>query len=377
MARPHLALVAALFVACRGEPAPVLREEPPAQHHPDAAAGSVTLPVALERDGRVVTEPARRASVSDVVNSPCEVVPGVDGSAQVATTVLARIVSWHVAPGDTVRAGDAIVTLDAPAVAEERTAFARAEVDLRDLEHRVHEESEMLRQGATSARSARESQTSLSRAQAALAAARRALSVAQASERGAGGTFTLRAPIAGTVTAREGVRGSVIEPSTELVTLVDLRALRIAARLPEQSLDVPVGATASVSLRGHAGTLSARLTWREPVIARDTRTRLVHLSLEGDTQGISPGETGTARIERASTEGVAVPASAVFREGDRARVFVREAEGRYAPREVVTGRESGGVVEIVSGLRAGESVVVRGTFLVAAEHARHSGDETR
>lgn len=376
MARSYAAFAAALIVACHGEPAPVLREEPAQQRHESTPAGSVTLPVALERDGRVVTDAARRASVSDVVTSPCEVVPGVDSSAQVATTVLARIVSWHVSPGDTVRAGDAIVTLDAPAVAEERTAFARAEVDLRDLEHRVREEAEMLRQGATSARSARESQTSLARAQAALAAARRALSVAQASERGAGGTFTLRAPIAGTVTAREGVRGAVVEPPTVLATLVDLRSLRVAARLPEQSLDVPVGATAAVSLRGHAGTLSSRVVWREPVIARDTRTRLVHLALEGDTQAISPGETGTARIERASTEGVAVPASAVFREGDRARVFVRESEGRYAPREVVTGRESGGVVEIVSGLRAGEPVVVRGTFLVAAEHARHSSEET-
>ncbi len=367
-----LALVVAL--ACRKEPAPVLRAEPTAAPRPAAPAGLVTLPSALERDGRVVCEPARRAAVRDVVSSPCEVVPGVDASADVATTVLARIVAWHVSPGDAVRAGAPIVTLDSPVVAQERTEFARAEVDLRDLEHRVREEAEMLQQGATSARSARESRTSLARAAGALAAARRALSVAQASERGEGGTFTLRAPISGTVTVREGVRGAVVEPPAVLVTLVDLNALRVAAHLPEQSVDAPLGASATVSLRGRAGTFTARVVWRDPVIARDNRTRLVHLRLDG-AAGIAPGETGTARIERSASEGTVVPTSAVFRAGERATVFVRTAEGRYVARDVVTGHESGGVVEVVSGLEAGEPVVVRGTFLVAAEHARQGNGE--
>ncbi len=161
MNRTLTALALLVTLACRKEPAPVLRAEPSAVTHPMAPAGQVALPSALERDGRVVSEPARRGSVRDVVSSPCEVVPGVDAAADVATTVLARIVAWHVAPGDAVRAGAPIVTLDSPVVAQERTEFARAEVDLRDLEHRVREEAEMLQQGATSARSARESRTSL------------------------------------------------------------------------------------------------------------------------------------------------------------------------------------------------------------------------
>ncbi len=375
MNRTLTALALLVTLACRKEPAPVLRAEPSAVTHPMAPAGQVALPSALERDGRVVSEPARRGSVRDVVSSPCEVVPGVDAAADVATTVLARIVAWHVAPGDAVRAGAPIVTLDSPVVAQERTEFARAEVDLRDLEHRVREEAEMLQQGATSARSARESRTSLARASGALAAARRALSVAQASERGEGGTFTLRAPISGTVTVREGVRGAVVEPPAVLVTLLDLNALRIAAHLPEQSVDAPVGSSATVSLRGRPGTFTAHVIWRDPVIARENRTRLVHLRLDGGAAGIAPGETGTARIERAASEGTVVPTSGVFRAGERATVFVRTAEGRYTARDVVTGHESGGVVEIVSGLAAGEPVVVRGTFLVAAEHARQGSGE--
>ena len=375
MARTTFALAALILLsACRGEAPAVLRAEP-ASAAPEAVAASrvVTLPAALERDGRVVVEPARRGAVRDVVAAPCEVVAAPDGAAQVATTVLARVVTWHVAPGDAVRAGAPVVTLDAPDVALHRTELARAEVDVRDYERRVREETSMLAQGATSARAERESQTMLSRAREAVAAARRALSVAQASDRGAGGAFTLRSPLAGVVTAREGMRGAVVEPPAVLVTVVDLGALRVAVNLPEQSSDAPLGTPATVTLRGHAGTLAGRVVWRAPEVQRATRTRAVHLALDAGAQGIAPGETGTARIERGASEAVLVPTAAVFREGDRATVFVREAEGRYAAREVVTGREAGGAVEIVSGLDAGASVVVRGAFLVAAERARIIG----
>ncbi len=176
------------------------------------------------------------------------------------------------------------------------------------------------------------------------------------------------------MTVREGVRGAVVEPPAVLVTLLDLNALRIAAHLPEQSVDAPVGSSATVSLRGRPGTFTAHVIWRDPVSARENRTRLVHLRLDGGA-AIAPGETGTARIERAASEGTVVPTSGVFRAGERATVFVRTAEGRYTARDVVTGHESGGVVEIVSGLAAGEPVVVRGTFLVAAEHARQGSGE--
>ncbi len=375
MTRRTLALVVSLAVAaCRTSPEPVLREDPapPRAASPDTApqgAHTVALPAALERDGRIVSEPARRAAVRDEVTAPCEVVPSVDGTADVATTVLARVVAWHAAPGDVVRAGAPLVTLDAPLVAQHRTELERAQLDLHDATSRAREETAMMAQGATSARALRESQTATARAREAAVAARRALAVSQAGASGDSGLFTLRAPLGGTLTARNAVRGAVVEPPTVLATIVDLSTLRVAANLPEQASDVTVGATATVTLRGHAGTFRGRVVWREPVMQTATRTRVVHLALEG-APTLAPGETGSVRIERGDGDGVVVPASAVWREGSRAQVFVRTGDGRYEAREVVTGRESAGLVEVVSGVTAGAPVVVRGTFLVAAESAR-------
>lgn len=364
----------ACIVACRRD-APAVTHEPASPSPLREASGVVTLPAALEADGRVVVEPARRGSAHDVTSAPCEVVAAPDAQAEVSTTVLARVVAWHVEPGAEVRAGAALVTLDAPVVAQHRAELTRADIDIRELEARVREEQSLHDAGATSERALRESLAALARARVASSSARRALSSAQAPEGGDGGRFTLRAPIDGTVVRRDAVLGAVVEAPHTLVALTNLRALRVAVRLPEQASDVQPGAAATVSFRAHVGTHAARVAWRDAALQRDTRTRLVLLALD-DADELLPGHTCTARIESARAgDGVLVPTEAVYREGERATVFVRVAQGRYDARPVVTGREGDGVVELVAGLDVGAPVVVRGTFLVAAAHLQGRGAE--
>jgi cobalt-zinc-cadmium efflux system membrane fusion protein len=79
-----------------------------------------------------------------------------------------------------------------------------------------------------------------------------------------------------------------------------------------------------------------------------------------------------ARVDLRSTEtethtALAVPRAAVQRDGEESIVFVRTTPGRFERREVVLGRVTGELVEIVSGLAAGEEVVVEGAFLLRSQ----------
>jgi Cu(I)/Ag(I) efflux system membrane fusion protein len=69
---------------------------------------------------------------------------------------------------------------------------------------------------------------------------------------------------------------------------------------------------------------------------------------------------------------LAVPESALQREGDHFVAFVALGDGRFAPREVRTGRKGDGFVEILDGLAAGESVAVSGTFVLKSETSKES-----
>jgi Cu(I)/Ag(I) efflux system membrane fusion protein len=62
-----------------------------------------------------------------------------------------------------------------------------------------------------------------------------------------------------------------------------------------------------------------------------------------------------------------VPASAVLDAGGGKQVFVDKGEGRYEPRPVQVGRRFGDRLEIVSGVDAGEPIVVSGGFLLEAD----------
>jgi Cu(I)/Ag(I) efflux system membrane fusion protein len=70
---------------------------------------------------------------------------------------------------------------------------------------------------------------------------------------------------------------------------------------------------------------------------------------------------------------IAVPADAILDAGLRKRVFVERADGAFEPREVETGWRFGNRVEIVSGLSAGDRVVVSGTFLLDSESRMRHG----
>ena len=72
-------------------------------------------------------------------------------------------------------------------------------------------------------------------------------------------------------------------------------------------------------------------------------------------------------LSKSLGERLAVPTDAVLSTGDKSFVFVDLGDGRLAPRRVVLGQPAGDQVEIVEGLREGETIVTSGNFLVAAE----------
>jgi len=59
-----------------------------------------------------------------------------------------------------------------------------------------------------------------------------------------------------------------------------------------------------------------------------------------------------------------VPEEAIVREGDEARVWVLRADNVLALREIRTGRNSNGLVEVLAGLSAGERIVTRGSLFI-------------
>src|SRR6185436_6539294 len=103
-------------------------------------------------------------------------------------------------------------------------------------------------------------------------------------------------------------------------------------------------------------TFTGRIRYVSPGVQADSRALIIEAVVPNQTGELKPGQFATARIEQASqTPAVLVPGSAVRTDSDTARVYVI-VSGLAEERIVTTGQTVGDLIEITSGLKAGDAV---------------------
>jgi RND family efflux transporter MFP subunit len=182
-------------------------------------------------------------------------------------------------------------------------------------------------------------------------------------------TVTLPAPASGYVIEKPVLAGQRIEPATELFTLADLSVVWVEASLYEMdAAAVRPGMRASVSLPSDPGRrFSGRVAYVYPTLDPATRTLKVRVELANPRLVLKPGMFADVELALAQARHLTVPDTAILDTGERQLVFVATAPGTFVPRAVAVGERSGGRAAILSGLRAGEQVVVRAGFLLDSE----------
>ena len=182
-------------------------------------------------------------------------------------------------------------------------------------------------------------------------------------------TIRIAAPSAGFVIARNLTAGEKIASGDELFRIADLRHVWILADVfgPEAEYVLP-GMIAEVSVPGR-GTTSRAVVSHAVVPQFDALSQSAKVRLEADNPGafLRPDMLVDVRLQIALPAAISVPVDAVLDAGLNKRVFVERPDGAFEPREVETGWRFGDRVEIVSGLTAGDRIVVSGTFLLDSE----------
>lgn len=122
-------------------------------------------------------------------------------------------------------------------------------------------------------------------------------------------------------------------------------------------------------------TLDGTVDYIYPYLDSKSRTVKARLVFPNPNLTLKPGMYANVDIQSSPVKNaVAVPLEAVLFTGERALVFVALGEGRFAPREVTVGVESGdGYYEIKSGISAGETIVTSGQFLLDSESRLREG----
>ncbi|MNI07076.1 Cation efflux system protein CusB precursor [compost metagenome] len=183
-------------------------------------------------------------------------------------------------------------------------------------------------------------------------------------------TIDYTSPRDGIVLERLAIPGMMAKPGDVLFRIADMSHLWVLADLPEYDLAaVRVGADVRLTVRSLPGrTFHGSVDLIYPQVDTQTRTTKVRIKLANPEGVLLINMYAEVEIDtRPQDPVVAVPNSAVVDTGDRKLVFLDKGEGRFEPRDVKLGARGDAQTEIVTGIKAGDQVVVAANFLLDAE----------
>jgi len=180
--------------------------------------------------------------------------------------------------------------------------------------------------------------------------------------------FEIRAPLAGTVIAKDVAPGEFVSTDHELFQIADLRSVWVDLDVYRRDFGrLRVGQPARVDAGDGSPPVETRLSYLSPIGAANTQTLLARAVLPNPERSWRPGLFVTAEVEvDVIPVPVAVTVEALQRLRDWDVVFIA-ANDVFEAQPVELGRRDAAHVEVVSGLAAGQRYAAEGSFVLKAD----------
>lgn len=167
----------------------------------------------------------------------------------------------------------------------------------------------------------------------------------------------IRAPYSGVVTQKHVQVGETVAPGAPLMTGASLDALRVEVEVPQSVIDqVRQVRRAAVYVDG--GRIEATGLTLFPAAQSESNTFRARIELPKDVKGLAPGMFVKVGLLVGEASRLLVPRTAVVERSEMRALYVVAPDGRVALRQVRLGHARGDRVEILAGLKAGETIAL-------------------
>jgi len=183
------------------------------------------------------------------------------------------------------------------------------------------------------------------------------------------------APASGVVIEKQIVAGSAFKAGQLLLHIANLSRVWVEAQVYDYEIPlINTGMKASVTLPDiQDRKFEGKVDYIYPFMESDTRTARVRVVLDNADGFLRPDMYAQVKLRVNMGNRLLVPESAVLYAGEARVVFLDIGDGRLQPRKIKTGQRNRRWIEVISGLKAGDTVVTSGNFLIAAESKLKSG----
>jgi multidrug efflux pump subunit AcrA (membrane-fusion protein) len=389
-------MTACWLCSCAQKPASV-KDQP--QQLSKAETEAITVDSGVSRDLGITVVAAEESALAAPISATGQLQINEDASWLVGAITDGKIIAMPARVGDLVREGQVLAVLHSHEVHDARATYRQALAQLarekvlseqartvRDRTRRLFELRAASREQLDAAETMYLSTTNaVATAQADVDKTRFHLTdflevPVEAGEDDHGSSMEglrIKSPAAGTVMDRKATVGTVVSTGDPVFTVADLDSLWLIAAVneadlsrvrPGQRVDVVVRAFPGRKFSGRVLRLGERL---DPV----TRTLQVRVLVPNPRGLLKPDMFATVEFEtNKDTRALHIPESAVQDAAGEPIVFVRQDSQSFIPRKVIVGARRQGRIEIFSGLRAGDQVVVNGAYLLKTELLNKAGE---
>jgi cobalt-zinc-cadmium efflux system membrane fusion protein len=359
--------------------------------HEEPGASSAATPN-LQTDSRQSTEaPARIETVivSTSQDKPKlslagKVAYGEDRYSRISSPVQGRVLEVRARLGDRVKAGDILLIVDSPDIAQAYSDFIKEESDL-TYAIRAHDlAKDLYETKALALKDLKQAENDLVKAKAEFRRAKeRLLSLRVPAgeldkpidKQQITSRFQMRSPLTGTVVERTVTPGQSVggDPSQVLFTVADLDTLQVVADIYERDLDlIHPGLTAVVRVEAYPDVaFAAAVAAIGDVVDPNSRTIKVRAWVDNASHKLKPEMFARLQIDISEgKEFISVPKEAVLEIDGKEFVYIAQPDGTYVKQEVRIGSASDDRLRILHGLKPGDRVVTKGVVLLKANEAK-------
>lgn len=398
---PLLCLLAAVLAGCGSrEPANPEAKAEEGKPAEKKKSGEITLSTESQQTAGIQTVALKLESLSETLQATGQFTVNEDQTWTVGALLDGRIVSVAARVGDRVKAGDVLARIHSHDVHDARAAYKSADLELarakmsegyaqrlRDRAKRLFD----LKAG---------SQQELDTAEAGLKNAQSAVRDAQVkvekekthivefldiplhdgvhSGADEDDYVPVKAPAAGMVIDRKATPGTVVSAGNEVFRITSTESLWMMANVNEADLgQLRIGQPVRILVRAFPNRpFRGKILRLGEQLDPTTRTLQVRVFVDNPGNLLKPEMFATAEIERGATrEALFVPDSAAQDLHGSRVVFVKTGAQTFEPRTIEIARTMDNTMEVAAGLKPGEVVVVKGSFVLKSQLLKSSMEE--
>jgi len=328
---------------------------------------NIAIPDKSPLRARLQVAAIEAAAATHTVALPAVVEADPAQTVNILPPLTGRLTELKVKLGDSVRQGQVLAVISSPDLAQAQADADKAHDAAELASHALQRARGVHEVGANAGKDLEQAQSNYTQAAAEATRADTRLAALGAAHGSKAHGLVLTAPVSGTVTAlNSGIGAYLNDPTAALMTIANLDQVWVTANVPENLVAlVAKGQSAEVRLNAEPGQVRrGAIAFVSAVLDADTHRSKARIAFANRDAKLKPNMYASVSLAVPQSPGVRVPASALLMNNDSTTVFVEVAPWTFTRRAVETGMEDGEQVSIVSGLRAGERVVVRGGVLL-------------